>query len=232
MGYEIFFDDLVFHCLAWFLLYFRAMMLFLSHVPGLRWLPVTITLASVRSLYFGLAHCVLVAGFATVAYIQFGARWVQFSSFSRAFWELFILSCGVPGTVFDDIYPFQERASSIASMYLAMYLILAVSIGLNFFTTIILDAYNLALDPSAANIMIQNSKRVCLEALMCWVGVPVDQGTLSGEGAAVAGLSMHPVPDETRRSHSRASTYISFQRGLSVSDVLSLPRGKTRLFPE
>merc|ERR1712032_1797182 len=200
MGYEIFFDDLVFHCLAWFLLYFRAMMLFLSHVPGLRWLPVTITLASVRSLYFGLAHCVLVAGFATVAYIQFGARWVQFSSFSRAFWELFILSCGVPGTVFDDIYPFQERASSIASMYLAMYLILTVSIGLDFFTTIILDAYNLALDPSAASVMIQSSKRVCLEALMRQVGVPLEKDNLPGEGDTGEGLAMHPGSDESRRS--------------------------------
>lgn len=181
--YDIFFDSAAAHGLAWILLYLRTVFFFLGAISGLKWLPVTIILACARSIYFMIAYSIMIVGFANVFYIQFGARFVQFSFISRASYELFLLSCGVPGYVFEDIYPWQDRVSLYASLYLAFYMLLAITIGLNFFTTIMLDAYSLAQDPEAADEIISEGLHTVSEALMRLIGVRADAD--EGDGGDV-----------------------------------------------
>merc|ERR1712187_932809 len=102
--------------------------------------------AATRLLYFLMAYGVVILGFALVIYLQLGARFIQFSTWYRAFQELFLLTCGSPATVFADLYPAQDWSSMNAYMYISAYLIVMVIIGLQFFTSILLDAYNIALD--------------------------------------------------------------------------------------
>jgi len=200
--YDLFFDATASHGLAWILLYLRTVFFFLGAISGLKWLPVTIILASARSIYFMIAYSVMIVGFANVFYIQFGARFVQFSSISRASYELFLLSCGVPGYVFEDIYPWQDKDSLYTSLYLAFYMLLAITIGLNFFTTIMLDAYALAQDPEASDEVIQNGLHSISETLMKMLGIrfgessEIDSSTEEPDRPSQATSSLRP-PDPT-----------------------------------
>merc|ERR1719265_2559462 len=50
--YELCFDEPTYHGAAWILIYFRIVFFFFDYVEGLRWLPTTMILASVRCIYF------------------------------------------------------------------------------------------------------------------------------------------------------------------------------------
>merc|ERR1712046_7960 len=104
MGYEMFFDELRFHCLAWSALYLQMIFTIFANIEGLNWLSLTLKLALLKLLYFFFAYVVLLVGFAVLFSLHFGQRFVQFSTIRRSFVEIFLLSVGSPANVFDDIY--------------------------------------------------------------------------------------------------------------------------------
>jgi hypothetical protein len=156
--YEYFLDNVAVHGVSWFLIYLRLAISLMEDYAGLRWLPTTIQLAMVRSLYFMLAFTVLILGCSVVMWLQFGSRFIQFSSFTRAALELFFLAAGAQGMIFDDVYPFEDNISLLVTCYLALYLLFVVMIGFNFLLTILLDAYNVALDPVHAQEVVEQSR--------------------------------------------------------------------------
>jgi len=219
--FELFFDDAAWHGFAWILLYFRALFYFLQLLPGLRWIPMSLAMASVRVLYFLLAYGFLILGFGLLAHIQFGQRFVQFSSLSRTCYELFFLSCGVPGYVFDDLFPFEDYGSWLASMFLALFVVVAVTLGLNFFTTIILDAYNISTNPEAAQQVLDDSWTTICDMLMQSLGIPVrlyvSESSDEAEGGHESGTIAKSVVSEVELQ----STSTQREPGMGISTTLA-----------
>lgn len=171
--YQVYFDESTYHTLAWFIMFMTTILAVFDSLEGLQWLPAILRLSAARLSYFLLAYSLVIFGFGLVFWIQFGARFIQFSSLARAWYELFFLSCGVPFHVFDDINPTQDNDSWHLSLFLALYLIVAVIVSLNFFTTIILDAYSLAKDPRESDLQMSRIRYNMNEALMNFMGIGV-----------------------------------------------------------
>jgi len=194
--YEFFLDNVALHGVAWFLIYLRQAIVIMDQYAGLRWLPTTIELAMVRSLYFLLAFTTLILGCSVVMWLLFGSRFIQFSSFSRAYFELFLLACGAQGTIFDDVFPFEDNTSLMVTAYLAIYLILVVMIGFNFLLTILLDAYNVALDPVQAHEVMEQSRDFIVGNLMTTLGI-------RAEGVKPVTIELRNSPTFLRGSFTR-----------------------------
>eukprot|EP00927_Polykrikos_kofoidii_P062570 TRINITY_DN57385_c0_g1_i1.p1 TRINITY_DN57385_c0_g1~~TRINITY_DN57385_c0_g1_i1.p1 ORF type:complete len:793 (-),score=100.35 TRINITY_DN57385_c0_g1_i1:386-2764(-) len=169
--YLLFFDATFCHGTAWFILYVTTMLGVFESIEGLSWVPAILRLSGARLTHFFIAYAIVIFGFGLVIWIQFGARFVQFSTLSRAWYELFLLACGIPMHVFSDIHPYYDDGSFRVSCFLALYLVLVVTVGLNFFTTIILDAYNLAKHKSNADRAKSRIKRSVVSWLMRLMGV-------------------------------------------------------------
>eukprot|EP00928_Gymnodinium_smaydae_P020401 TRINITY_DN17884_c0_g1_i1.p1 TRINITY_DN17884_c0_g1~~TRINITY_DN17884_c0_g1_i1.p1 ORF type:complete len:787 (-),score=150.25 TRINITY_DN17884_c0_g1_i1:211-2571(-) len=204
--YQFLFDENTFHTIAWFTLYVCTLMLVFDSFEGLQWLPAIARLACTRLTYFSVGYCSFIFGFGLVFWIQFGARFVQFSTLTRAWCELFFLACGVPFHVFDDINPFYDNDSFLASCFLALYLVLIVVIGVNFFTTILLDAYSLAKKPRHADYAMTMTRKSLNEALMRWLGIlraPGDADANEDSDRDFDPLSSSPSGRPTRTSSRR-----------------------------
>jgi len=177
--YDLCLDATLWHGLAWVLVYFNVFFLFIKDVGGLKWIGATIMLAFENLLYFVIFYLALIFGFGMVMWIQLGSHFVQYSTLSRVNIELLLLTLGFPSHAFDDIYPFQDNKSFVASLYLGVFLLLAVTISLNFFTTIMLDAYTMAIDPEGPEKNLMEFHERKLDAFMGLMGIsngrdPVD----------------------------------------------------------
>eukprot|EP00928_Gymnodinium_smaydae_P012364 TRINITY_DN14487_c0_g8_i1.p1 TRINITY_DN14487_c0_g8~~TRINITY_DN14487_c0_g8_i1.p1 ORF type:complete len:919 (-),score=137.37 TRINITY_DN14487_c0_g8_i1:161-2803(-) len=114
----------------------------LEHSRRLKWLPQTLALARPKVCEFLVAYTLLVAAFATVLHIQFGDLYAQFSSFKQSFVCLFLYSLGDTDRATEGLHAFIEKSSTEVTMYLLAYTLIVVTICLNVFTTIIIDAYS------------------------------------------------------------------------------------------
>jgi len=169
--YDCFFDETTFHGLGWLLLYFHTFFMTIQDVRGLKWLGQTLLLATGRMAYFTVFYFFLIFGFGVVIWIQFGARFVQFNTLNRVTLELLLIAFGFEAHAFDDIYPFEDNISKMAGIYLATFLLLAVTISLNFFTTILLDAYMLAMDHAQADKLVEQRKEELVSLAMAVAGI-------------------------------------------------------------
>eukprot|EP00928_Gymnodinium_smaydae_P036598 TRINITY_DN25556_c0_g1_i1.p1 TRINITY_DN25556_c0_g1~~TRINITY_DN25556_c0_g1_i1.p1 ORF type:complete len:911 (+),score=82.90 TRINITY_DN25556_c0_g1_i1:82-2733(+) len=128
----------------------------LEHSRRLRWLPQTLALARPRVFEFLVAYVLLVVAFAAVLHIQFGDLYVQYSSFGQSFTCLFLYSLGDTDRATDGLHPFIEKSSTEISLYLLAYTLIIVTICLNVFTTIVMDAYSHASGTSVVEKILQD----------------------------------------------------------------------------
>jgi len=154
-SYEFLLSDDTCHGTAWLLLYITAVFSFLSSIEKLRWVPNVFMLCAVRIVSFLFAYGILLFGYGCVMWIAFGPKYAQFATLTRSCSELFFLTCGMPMGVFDDVHPFHDAHSSGVAFMLAFYLLFFSIIFLNFFTTIILDAYSQAKDEKASDTQLE-----------------------------------------------------------------------------
>eukprot|EP00930_Biecheleria_cincta_P037272 TRINITY_DN25560_c0_g1_i1.p1 TRINITY_DN25560_c0_g1~~TRINITY_DN25560_c0_g1_i1.p1 ORF type:complete len:730 (+),score=105.08 TRINITY_DN25560_c0_g1_i1:102-2291(+) len=190
--YAIFFDMTIYHSFAWFLLFLR-LVFSIGRWKSVQWFTDMFELGLTRLIVFFMLHSLLVAGFALVMMIQFGARYVQFHSWQRAMWELELLACGSPNMVFDNIVPFEDNKSAQASCFLLCYVIFTLTVAINVFTTIILDAYSLSCNPHTAAEHRAELKQLFFDNFMALLQRDACDGTDPveielGEAASTAGL--------------------------------------------
>jgi len=209
--FELCFDVAFLHGIAWLFIYFRLVFFILfKSSGGLRWLPLTLSLAGVRLVYFLVAYIFLVFGFACLTHLQCGQRFMQFSSIGRAALELAFLACGAPMHIFEDMWPFEDSRALLALVYIGVFILSAVAIGLHFFTTILLDAYNLAMDPDHAVDLLNDQSYAALEGLMVRLGIPEEvpvqttqrsaSGRTFGSTSQTANSWVRPIPQETAKT--------------------------------
>eukprot|EP00928_Gymnodinium_smaydae_P096739 TRINITY_DN8606_c0_g1_i1.p1 TRINITY_DN8606_c0_g1~~TRINITY_DN8606_c0_g1_i1.p1 ORF type:complete len:902 (+),score=69.05 TRINITY_DN8606_c0_g1_i1:62-2767(+) len=129
----------------------------LEYSKSLQWLPNTLALARQKVAEFSLALCVLISTFAVVMHIQFGNLYPQYSSVRLAFITLLMYSFGDIDRARDGMQPFVEHSGTSITLYLLAYTVLVVTICLNVFTTIVIDAYLAAADPDEL-VMIMNER--------------------------------------------------------------------------
>ena len=185
-SYVLFLDDDPCHGTAWLLLYVTIVFAFLSLFDQLRWLPSVILLCAKRIMMFLLAYGLLLCGFGIVMYIAFGPRYAQFATPARSCSELLFLTCGMPMAVFDDLHPFQDPHSTEVAFMLALYCLFMSIIGLNFFTTIILDAYAQARDIHSADAQLQLMGDDVCRSLMLLLGLEPESSPASGAASAAS----------------------------------------------
>ncbi|CAE7883456.1 unnamed protein product [Symbiodinium necroappetens] len=192
--YVFLLDDDFCHGTAWVLLYITIVFACLSLVDRFRWLPSVILLCAARLASFLLAYSLLLCGAGILMFLAYGPRYIQFSSPLRSCSELFFLTCGMPMSVFDNIRPFQDSHSFQVAFALALYCLFMSIIGLNFFITIILDAYVQARDVSAADEQLRLMGDDFCRSLMQLVGLGQDG---SSDRSADTSRSASAVADAT-----------------------------------
>ena len=88
--------------------------------------------------------------------------------------------------VFDDLHPFQDPHSTEVAFMLALYCLFMSIIGLNFFTTIILDAYAQARDIHSADAQLQLMGDDVCRSLMLLLGLEPESSPASGAASAAS----------------------------------------------
>eukprot|EP00434_Breviolum_minutum_P025163 symbB.v1.2.022228.t3/scaffold1961.1/size94642/4 len=113
----------------------------------LNWLPRTLFLAKSKLHNFLIAYVCLVAGFSLLMTLYFGDIFQQFSSLQESFCTLLLYSFGNTERAFYGAQPFIELGSSHLQAALFFYTVFVVTIILNMFTTIVIDAFAAEGDP-------------------------------------------------------------------------------------
>merc|ERR1719382_1172559 len=139
-------------------MYVNLLIFAFESIQGLRWLPALVRICAVRLIFIIFAYFLLIVGFGIIFWLRFGARLQQFWTPYRSCYELAMLAAGVPMDIFDDIHPWENGDSLSASLMLMVFVVLMSIIMLNFFTTIILDAYTMARDPKKTERNVGKSR--------------------------------------------------------------------------
>lgn len=95
----------------------------------------------------------VVCGFSFLFYCRFSTVFEQFTSIEASFWSLTYWSFGVSFEVEAGANPLFDEQSRALYGYFLIYSICVMTLAINFFTTIVLDAY----------AQVQNSKPVTWE---------------------------------------------------------------------
>ncbi|CAK8998075.1 PKD_channel domain-containing protein [Durusdinium trenchii] len=142
----IFEDEGCFHALVVGAIMCRLLEAF-SLSDRLKWLPRTLFLAKTKLLNFLIAYVCLVAGFSLLMTLYFGDIFQQFSTLDESFYTLLLYSFGVTDRAFLGCQPDIERGSFHLQCALFFYTVFVVTIILNMFTTIVIDAFAAEGDP-------------------------------------------------------------------------------------
>eukprot|EP00931_Biecheleriopsis_adriatica_P016862 TRINITY_DN12293_c0_g1_i2.p1 TRINITY_DN12293_c0_g1~~TRINITY_DN12293_c0_g1_i2.p1 ORF type:complete len:850 (-),score=163.18 TRINITY_DN12293_c0_g1_i2:24-2573(-) len=131
----------------------------LEHSSSLRWLPKTLSLALPKIVEFMLVYVLLIGIFSAILSLQFGFLYSQFNSIPKTFLTLLLYSFAATERALEGVHPFIEFSGTLIAMYLLIFTLIVVTICLNVFTTIVIDAYTVAQDPEAANKILEDRKR-------------------------------------------------------------------------
>lgn len=111
------------------------------------WLPRTVELASRKLIFFLMFYFWVVFSFALLMSLSFGMIFVQYQNLSRAMQVLLLFSFGLTDYALDGVHTFEEGRSAWVTFYLVSFTVIVVSVAMQFFTTIIMDAYATLQDP-------------------------------------------------------------------------------------
>jgi len=112
-----------------------------------RWLPDTMRMAFWKLFNFLLIYFLVVLGLAVIFTAKFGSMYPQFRSVGQSGLALLLFSFGDTDRATEGMQPFIEDSGTLGAMWLLLFTICITTIGLGFFTTIVLDAYTLVNDP-------------------------------------------------------------------------------------
>ncbi|CAJ1428958.1 unnamed protein product [Effrenium voratum] len=145
--YQIVFqEDGNVHALVVGLIFLRVLEGF-SLSKRLSWLPRTIFLAKNKLFNFVLAYVCLVAGFALLMTLYFGDLFQQYCTLASSCYTLLLFSFGLSERAMYGAEPFVERSSTHLLFMLFLFTVFVVTIILNMFTTIVIDAFAAESDP-------------------------------------------------------------------------------------
>lgn len=136
------------------------------------WLPHSIKIAASKLGSFIFMYFMIVAAFAMLMRMSYGQLYSQYTTFSRSFEALMLYSFGMTERATYGLHPFIETSGTVMTGYLFVYTILIVTIGLNFFTTIILDAFARVSDPDFDPMEIEVLAISGFSFLGPYLGVP------------------------------------------------------------
>lgn len=125
------------------LLFIRCIQAF-EFTQYLNWLPATLRLAAAKLANFMLMFILIVTGFAVLMHLSFGRFYWQYSSVWKACVSLLFYSFGMVDRAMEGTHPFIDDVSTVVVIYLFFFLVTVVTIGLNVFTTIVLEAFAMA----------------------------------------------------------------------------------------
>mmetsp|Transcript_40181 Transcript_40181/g.92970 ORF Transcript_40181/g.92970 Transcript_40181/m.92970 type:complete len:937 (+) Transcript_40181:63-2873(+) len=147
MMYQLLFEEeCSWHALVVALVFVRVLEFFnLNH--RLRWLPRTIFLAKLKLINFVLAYVALVTGFSLLMTLYFGELYQQYSTLQGSFHTLLVYSFGMTERATFGMNPFIERSGNRLYAVLFVFDVFMVTIILNMFTTIVIDAFAAEGDP-------------------------------------------------------------------------------------
>lgn len=120
------------------------LMNYFEYSQGLRWLPLSIKIACFKLCNFVFMYFSMIVAFGLVMHVSFGMMYDQFSSFSSSCFALLLFSFGMTDRAQEGMHPFVEQSGTALMAYLLIYTVVVITIALNFFTTIVLDAYSQA----------------------------------------------------------------------------------------
>jgi len=136
----------------------------------LRWLPRTIFLAKFKLINFVIAYVALVAGFALLMTLYFGELYQQYSTLDRSFHTLLVYSFGMTERATYGMQPFIERSGGHLYAALFVFSVFMVTIILNMFTTIVIDAFAAEGDPEKFSRMYQEEVKGLTHSLLRFFG--------------------------------------------------------------
>eukprot|EP00923_Selenidium_pygospionis_P012329 GHVN01020866.1.p1 GENE.GHVN01020866.1~~GHVN01020866.1.p1 ORF type:complete len:274 (+),score=19.51 GHVN01020866.1:326-1147(+) len=141
-------------------------------LPESSYLVLTFVFALFPILNFALIFFVILTGFAIIAYAQFGATYPQFGSLGKSIWALCLYSFGFgeQSHAEDLVQPFVEEDGLYVQCLLLGFNILVVTLLLNMFTTIVIDAYNLAIQKTSTQADLDKLKAAISYQLKCALG--------------------------------------------------------------
>lgn len=174
------------------------------------WLPHTLKLAFSKLANFIMMFTVVVGAFAIVMYISFGRLYTQFDSIPKACISLLLYTFGMTDRAEQDIHPYIENSGTKIVIILLLYTITVVTIGLNFFTTIIMDSYASACDPDYDETELEAEALASLAWLGHYLSIPRE---------------VFLGPEDVREKLTKRSSRPSLLQRLSGSAAPSPPAG-------
>jgi len=149
------------HTVAINMLLFRLLGI-LNLWPALHWISLTATVCLKKILHFFVLYMSVVGFFAIGANISFGNYFLQFRSFSDAFYALVLFSSGHTDRALESVQPWIDFQSAAVLWFLLIYTMLVAVVIMNVFTSIVLEAYEIAQDPKDAESAAENHNRMLL----------------------------------------------------------------------
>eukprot|EP00440_Ansanella_granifera_P072506 gb/GFBE01078681.1/.p1 GENE.gb/GFBE01078681.1/~~gb/GFBE01078681.1/.p1 ORF type:complete len:815 (+),score=182.01 gb/GFBE01078681.1/:1-2445(+) len=134
------------------------------------WWPAVITKSCMKILVFTLFFVMLVSGFAVFAFLAFGARFLCFFSVLRAIQTFAFYTFGQRDPYSDHVHTYEEADAFRVTMLLTIYQVLVVTIALNFFLVIIMNAHEIVVAPGADPELVMEEELVDLgNRMMHWL---------------------------------------------------------------
>eukprot|EP00746_Dinoflagellata_sp_MGD_P151272 gnl/MRDRNA2_/MRDRNA2_82903_c0_seq3.p1 gnl/MRDRNA2_/MRDRNA2_82903_c0~~gnl/MRDRNA2_/MRDRNA2_82903_c0_seq3.p1 ORF type:complete len:849 (+),score=152.49 gnl/MRDRNA2_/MRDRNA2_82903_c0_seq3:99-2645(+) len=182
------------HGFAFLIISLRLLDMF-NAFEGTEWLGQTVAMCLRKLMYFLCFYFFIVACFAGMVHVSFGSHFFQFRTWARAFQVLALFSFGFDGYAFEGIHTFEDHGSFVVTMQLLMFSIMITTISMNFFITIILDAYNAvkAEDSIEEREKLEEERTYFIRmiAFLCFPRVDTDQKT-TGMGGYTISRIMRP----------------------------------------
>jgi hypothetical protein len=167
------------HMLSVLLLFGYAMCVF-NEFEETAWVGRTVVASASRMKNFLPWFLAIILGFSFVFYTRFGATFPNFSTYDKAFFSLAFFSFSVPFEIEDGSTPLYYGEGMTLCLYLLAYAVCVLTIGINFFTTIVLDAYTEIRDQNTLDWHETN-----VLYLTPWIdSIFPNVGTWSGDGCS------------------------------------------------
>ncbi|CAK0836629.1 unnamed protein product [Prorocentrum cordatum] len=143
--YEILFDDNRTHGLALFLFLCRLLDICMAF-RGTAWIGFTVALAARKLMYFLVLYVLVICCFGAIMEVSFGNNFLQFRSLPQACLALILFTFGQSENAFRGVYPMEEYHGFWVSIYMLVFAIMVITVAMQFFVSIVLDAYNIVQD--------------------------------------------------------------------------------------
>lgn len=199
---------------------FAQCMLIFNSFDSTRWIGSTASFAAVKLVNFLVVFAVLVFGFAFLVWIRFAANSMQFATWGDTVWTLLLFSFGITDPALEHTEPRFFVPSMQLYCYLLAYAVIVLTVALNVFTTIVLDAYSQAEAHAAEMAEAEWLPMAIIHQRFVYRNFLMLFPNLDPSGKEMLAAKAHFEAQELRPESPRASNLSSVSKQLSLS-----PRG-------